>query len=71
MSFWATADEGGGDLTTSNMGPKLSGAKFTIKKCPYGPNAAILTKKRIHPLHRTCDKNSPLQEQHVGGGLGK
>lgn len=27
--------------------------------------------QRIHTLYRTCDKNSPLREQHVGGGLGK
>lgn len=24
MGFWATADEGGGDLTTNNLGPELS-----------------------------------------------
>lgn len=37
MSFRATADEGGGDLTTNNTGPKLSWAKFIIKKSLYGP----------------------------------
>lgn len=71
MSFRATADEGGGDLTTNNLGPKQSWAKFTIKKCLSGANATILTQIRIHTLYRTCNINSPLQEQHVGGGLGK
>lgn len=51
MGLGATADEGGGDLSTNNLGPKFCEAKFAIKKYPFVPNAAFLLMNKSQIIH--------------------